>query len=74
MAADVLYEGVTPLGLRIWDPQKGGFLYDTIWGGGRTYEPGLNLLIAPLYAWVYTMTGETKYRDRGDEIFRQGVH
>jgi hypothetical protein len=72
-AADVLYEEVTPLGMRIWDPKRGAFLYDTIWGGGRNYEPGLNLLVVPLYGWVYMMTGETKYRDRGDEIWREGV-
>ncbi len=74
-AADVLYNEVTPLGLRIWNPQKGAFLYDTSWGGGRDYGyPGLNQLIAPLYAWVYEMTGDTKYRDQGDEIFRQATH
>jgi hypothetical protein len=72
-AADVLYEEVTPLGMRIWDPQRGGFLYDTIWGGGKTYEPSLNLLVVPIYGWVYMMTGETKYRDRGEEIWIQGI-
>ena len=35
--------------------------------------PDLNLLIAPAYAWVYTQTGDTKYRDRGDAIFAGGV-
>ncbi len=29
----------------------------------------LNGLIAPLYGWVYMMTGQTKYRDEGDQVF-----
>jgi hypothetical protein len=35
--------------------------------------PDLNLLIAPLYAWIYQKTGDSKYRDRGDEVFSGGV-
>jgi hypothetical protein len=41
-----------------------------------TVQPGapdLNLLIAPAFAWVYSMTGETKYRDAGDQVFNGGV-
>jgi len=33
----------------------------------------LNPLIAPAYAWVYLQTGDTLYRDRGDQIFAGGV-
>jgi hypothetical protein len=33
----------------------------------------LNLLIAPLYAFLYRQTGETKYRDQGDQLFAGGV-
>lgn len=33
----------------------------------------LNLLIAPLFAWVYHMTGDTGYRDKGDAAFMSGV-
>jgi hypothetical protein len=29
----------------------------------------LNGLIAPVYGWVYMMTGNTKYRDEGDQVF-----
>jgi hypothetical protein len=35
--------------------------------------PDLNLLIAPAYAWLYSRTGDTTYRDRGDQIFAGGV-
>lgn len=35
--------------------------------------PSLNLLIAPAYAWVYTQTGEARYRDRADQVFAGGV-
>lgn len=33
----------------------------------------LNLLIAPLYGWVYQHTGILKYRTEGDAIFNSGV-
>ena len=33
----------------------------------------LNLLIAPLYGWVYQQTGAQVYRDQGDQIFNAGV-
>ena len=35
--------------------------------------PDLNLLIAPAYAWLYRQTGDTAYRERGDQIFEGGV-
>lgn len=35
--------------------------------------PDLNLLIAPIYAFLYHETGETKYRDEGDALFAGGV-
>ena len=57
-----------------WRPNAGGFYYDSALGTGNgNAEPGLNLLIAPGYAWMYKMTGETTYRDRGDTIFGEGV-
>jgi hypothetical protein len=33
----------------------------------------LNLLIAPLYGWVYQQTGAQIYRDQGDKMFDSGV-
>ncbi|WP_447978845.1 hypothetical protein [Candidatus Nitrospira bockiana] len=41
--------------------------------GGEHPAPDLNLLIAPLYGWVYKMTGDPVYRERGDKIFAGGV-
>ena len=39
----------------------------------RGPAPDLNLLIAPLYGWVFQQTGDVKYRDIGDRIFASGV-
>ena len=33
----------------------------------------LNLLIAPVYAWLYQQTGNIHYRDQADQIFAGGV-
>ncbi len=43
--------------------------------GGRstTGAPDLNLVIAPLYAFLYWQTGNTKYRDAGDVLFAGGM-
>ncbi len=58
-----------------WRPAGGGGYYNSgIGTSSGDAEPGLNMLIAPAYAWMYAMTGETMYRDRGDEIFAAGVH
>src|SRR5262249_55260640 len=37
------------------------------------WAPDLNLLIAPMYAFLYRQTGDTRYRDQGDAIFSGGV-
>lgn len=41
--------------------------------GGEETAPDLNLLIAPVYGWLYKMTGDAKYCERGDAIFYGGV-
>ena len=54
-----------------WDTTSGSFWYyenDT-----RVSAPDLNLLIVPLYGWVYRKTGEVNYRNWGDTIFASGV-
>lgn len=69
----------------MWDPAFGGFKYtnvdtstfppdDEAYNSGGT-EPtaDLNLLICPIYAWIYYHTGVVQYRDRGDAIFVGGV-
>ena len=35
--------------------------------------PDLNLLIAPMYAWLYRQTGEARFQQRGDAVFLGGV-
>jgi hypothetical protein len=41
--------------------------------GGQEPAPDLNLLIAPVFGWLYYQTGDIKYRDLGDQIFQGGV-
>lgn len=41
--------------------------------GGRSPAPDLNLLIAPVYAWLYRQTQLTIYRDHADALFIGGV-
>jgi hypothetical protein len=67
-AADVLWE-------KMWIPGVGAFMYTdrVVVSGGREPSPDLNLLIAPLYGWLYRKTGEDRFLERGDEIFAGGV-
>ena len=53
------YENWAPDGNQAF-PQKAG-------------APDLNLLIAPAFAWMYHQTGDTTYRDSGDQVFAGGV-
>jgi hypothetical protein len=41
--------------------------------GSVSLSQDLNLLIAPLYGWVYQQTAYAGYRDQGDQIFSSGV-
>ena len=41
--------------------------------GGQDPAIDLNLLIAPLYGWLYQQTGIEQYRERGDALFMGGV-
>lgn len=41
--------------------------------GGTEPTPDLNLLIAPLYAWLWHQTGDSTYLERADKIFAGGV-
>lgn len=41
-------------------------------GDDAITQPTLNMLIAPLYGWLWSQTGEQQYRDRGDLIFAGG--
>ncbi len=68
MAADWLWANA-------WIPNERSMFYDALNGGTGPGQgaPDLNLLIAPMYAFLYAQTGETKYRDRGDALFAGGV-
>jgi len=61
---------------RTWIQQSRAFAYtDRVHSSGGTEPaPDLNLLIAPLYYWLYSKTGEVVWRDRGDAIFEGGVN
>jgi len=72
IAADWLWQ-------RAWRPTEEAFAYELL---GPTEAgpfpdayaaPDLNLLIAPVYAWIYKQTGNVAYRDRADRIFVGGV-
>jgi hypothetical protein len=41
--------------------------------GGTEVAPDLNLLVAPLFAWLYGLNGDPLYIQRGDLIFKGGV-
>jgi hypothetical protein len=62
-----------------WVPANRAFWYENFVSDpsqpfpAKAGAPDLNLLIAPAYAWLYQMTGDTKYRDAGDQVFAGGV-
>lgn len=57
---------------RSWDVASQSFLYYNA-DGTTMVSPDLNLLIAPLYGWVFRQTGAQQYRDEGDQVFNGGV-
>jgi hypothetical protein len=65
-------------GKRMWVSSEqdnfGAFRYDDTSGGSNDIAYDLNMLIAPVYAWVYKETGDVKYRDMGDSIWGGGVN
>lgn len=54
-----------------WIEEQQAFFYRA--DNPTNAAPDLNLLVAPAFGWVYLQTGETKYRDWGDELFAGGV-
>ena len=71
-AVKTALDGLMP---SMWLPDSKCFKYTNVVTstGGMDPAPDLNLLIAPAYAWMYYVTGDTKYRDWGDQIFAGGV-
>jgi hypothetical protein len=51
------------------------FMYTdrSVASGGMEPAPDVNMLIAPVFGWLYNQTGDTSWRDRGDQIFAGGV-
>ena len=68
MAMDSLWD-------TMWLPASQAFKYTDreTSTGGQEPAPDLNLLIAPVYIWLYHQTGEVRHRDRFDAIFVGGV-
>jgi len=58
-----------------WNPKDAGFSYTNVnhFEGGTGAAPDLNLLIAPIYAWLYQRTGEPRHLTRGKQAFSGGV-
>lgn len=67
-AADLMWR-------EMWVPQSMAFKYaDRNQGDDNTNPaPDLNLLIAPMYEWLYQKTGVLSYRSQGEAIFLGGV-
>jgi hypothetical protein len=58
-----------------WDQKSLSFRYTDreVESGGTEPAPDLNLLIAPMYAFLYRETGHARFLKRGDLIFKGGV-
>lgn len=58
-----------------WLPADEAFQYTDriVASGGIEPAPDLNLLIAPVYAWLWSRTGDAIYLERADQIFAGGV-
>lgn len=58
-----------------WLPANKSFMYTdrSMPTGGQEPAPDLNMLIAPVFAWLYHVTGDTSWIDKGDQIFEGGV-
>ncbi len=65
IAADKLWS-------KSWSDSDRAFIYYNE-DGSSGPAADLNLLIAPLYGWVYQYTGVADYREKGDQVFNSGV-
>ena len=60
--------------LKMWTPDSRGyasFRYET--SNSPSIATGLNLMIAPTYAWLWKETGDRRYRDWADQLFGAGA-
>ena len=56
---------------KLYRPDKHAFIANT--GNPTTYWPAINLLIVPVYGWLWHETGEPYFLQAGDTIFGDGV-
>jgi len=56
---------------KAWVPANKAFVYEI--PGDPAGAPDLNLIIVPVYGWIYSQTGDKSYIDKGDQIFAGGV-
>jgi len=55
-----------------WVAEDRSFFYEST-GDTTQGTPDLNMLIAPAFGWLYAMTGDPTYQQRGDLIFEGGI-
>ncbi len=69
-----IFSAIKEIAVRMWDSawieDKSTFYYEN---NKKGPAPDLNLLIAPLYAWLWHYTGEEQFRIKGDKLFAGGV-
>ena len=53
-----------------WSSGDAAFTY---WSDASGAVPDLNMLIAPAFAWFYSLSGDAIYLERGDQVFNGGV-
>ena len=56
---------------KLYGAAKHAFMSNT--GNPTVFWPAINLLIAPVYGWLWHETGETYFLQAGDTIFADGV-
>ncbi|PVE22118.1 hypothetical protein DC522_22665 [Microvirga sp. KLBC 81] len=60
-----------------WDEASQSFMYvekPNSFGEVPEPAPDLNNMISSGFGWVYKMTGDTTYKERGDKVFAGGVN
>ncbi|PVE20440.1 hypothetical protein DC522_32380, partial [Microvirga sp. KLBC 81] len=60
-----------------WDEASQSFMYvesANSFGEVREPAPDLNNLISSGFGWLYKMTGDATYKERGDKVFAGGVN